>query len=70
MIHVMRPQLFLIGIYNGSSITHVKKSEAFSPRRSTTIQSTQTVASDGYVYIKIKKVMYSLKQAALLAYSN
>ena len=28
------------------------------------------VATDGYVYIKIKKGMYGLKQAAILAYSQ
>ena len=28
------------------------------------------VAADGYIYIKIKKGMYGLKQAALLAYRN
>ena len=28
------------------------------------------VAADGYVYIKIQKGMYVLKQAALLAYNN
>jgi hypothetical protein len=28
------------------------------------------VSNDGYVYIKIKKGMYSLQQAALLAYQH
>ena len=30
----------------------------------------ERIAKDGYVYVKIKKGMYSLKQAAILAYQQ
>ena len=36
----------------------------------TTYNLRNLVTSDGYVYVKIKKGMYGLKQAAILAYNN
>ena len=30
----------------------------------------ERIAKDGYAYLKIKKIMYSLKQAAILAYQQ
>ena len=34
------------------------------------IITTYNLTSDGYVYVKIKKGMYDLKQATILAYNN
>ena len=48
----------------------MQKYESLTSEHYTTIQSTWKVANDGHVYIKIKKVMYGLKQAAVLAYKN
>ena len=67
IIHVMQTQVFLLGLAYGASRLNANKSETFPPIYYTTIKSTQKLASDGYVYIKIKKLMYSLKQAAVLA---
>ena len=45
-------------------------SKYFPPEMKESYNIEQRIAKDGYVYVKIKKGMYGLKQAAILAYQQ
>ena len=70
MIHAMGPQGFLLGISNRVTRVHMHEYESFSPIHYTMIKYTWNKSSGGYVYIKIKKIMYGLKQAVVWALKN
>ena len=70
MIRVMQPQWFILDLANGRpKYMHINLKH-FPPETIQWWNLHEKVASDGYVYIKIKKGMYGLKQAAVLECNN
>ena len=70
MFHDSSYTILLPGHPNGTTRDHEGTSQTHPRGYSTAIKLHEKLSSEDYIYIRINKEMYDLKQAAILVYKN